>query len=37
MGLSTLPTDESGQAVAYGDEVMITADMLKAFDDEDEE
>ncbi len=36
-GALVLPTDESGEAVAYGDEVMITADMLKMLDDEDEE
>ena len=35
-GALVLPTDESGEAVAYGDEVMITADMLKMLDDEDE-
>lgn len=34
---ATLPTDESGEAVAYGDEVTITADMLKMLDEEDEE
>ena len=35
---ATLPTtDRDGNAVSYGDEVMITADMLKAFDDEDDE
>jgi N utilization substance protein A len=33
---SSLPTDESGRAVSYGDEVMITADMLSALDDEEE-
>jgi N utilization substance protein A len=32
-----LPTDESGQAVSYGDEVMITADMLKMLDFGDDE
>ncbi len=32
-----LPTDGSDEAVAYGDEVTITADMLKMLDDEDEE
>ena len=36
-GPSTLPTDETGRAVSYGEEVVITADMLAAFDDEDEE
>ncbi len=34
---AVLPTDETGQAVSYGEEVMITADMLKMLDDEDEE
>jgi predicted PilT family ATPase len=33
---SVLPTDESGRAVSYGDEVMITADMLSALDEEEE-
>ncbi len=33
----TLPTDESGRAVSYGEEVTITADMLSALDDDDEE
>ena len=33
----TLPTAEGDDAVAYGDEVTITADMLKMLDDEDEE
>lgn len=32
---SAAPTDETGSAVAYGDEVMITADMLKMLDDDD--
>ena len=32
-----LPTAEGDDAVAYGDEVTITADMLKMLDDEDEE
>jgi len=36
-GAVVLPTDESGEAVAYGDEVTITADMLKMLDDEDDE
>ena len=36
-GAVTLPTDETGRAVSYGEEVVITADMLAAFDDEDEE
>jgi len=36
-GAVVLPTDESGDAVAYGDEVTITADMLKMLDDEDDE
>jgi N utilization substance protein A len=34
---AALPTDESGSAVSYGDEVTITADMLKAFDEDEEE
>lgn len=29
-----LPVDDSGSAVAYGDEVMITADMLRGLDDD---
>jgi N utilization substance protein A len=33
---SQLPTDETGHAVSYGDEVTITADMLNALDDEEE-
>jgi N utilization substance protein A len=36
-GARVLPTDESGEAVAYDEEIVITADMLKAFDDEDSE
>ena len=36
-GVAVLPTDETGRAVSYGEEVVITADMLAAFDDEDEE
>jgi len=36
-GAAVLPTDETGRAVSYGDEVTITADMLAAFDDEEEE
>ena len=32
-----VPMDETGQAISYGDEVTITADMLKAFDEDDEE
>lgn len=32
-----LPTDETGRAKSYGEEVMITADMLSALDDDDEE
>jgi len=30
-----LPEDETGSAVSYGDEVMITADMLRMLDDEE--
>lgn len=30
-------TDENGDAISYGDEVTITADMLKMLDEEDEE
>ena len=33
----TLPTGDGDDAVAYGDEVTITADMLKMLDDEDED
>ena len=36
-GAVVLPTDENGDAVAYGDEVTITADMLKMLDEEDDE
>ncbi|MDQ2798122.1 MAG: transcription termination factor NusA, partial [Armatimonadota bacterium] len=36
-GAAILPTDDSGRAVSYGEEVTITADMLSALDDEDEE
>lgn len=32
-----LPTDQTGRAKSYGEEVMITADMLSALDEEDEE
>ncbi|MGO8672788.1 MAG: transcription termination factor NusA [Capsulimonadaceae bacterium] len=37
-GEAALPTDESGRAVSYGDEVMITADMLRNlnFDNDDD-
>jgi N utilization substance protein A len=30
-----LPVDDSGSAISYGDEVMITADMLRGLDDEE--
>ncbi len=36
-GAVVLPTGEQGNAVSYGDEVTITADMLKMMDEEDEE
>ncbi len=36
-GAAVLPTGEDGNAVAYGDEVTITADMLKMLDEEDDE
>ncbi len=35
-GAAVMPTDESGKAVSYGDEVLITADMLSALDDEED-
>jgi len=35
-GAVTLPTDANAAAVSYGEEVTITADMLKAFDDDEE-
>jgi N utilization substance protein A len=36
-GAVVLPTEDAGDAVSYGEEVIITADMLKMLDDEDEE
>jgi predicted PilT family ATPase len=33
---AVLLTDDTGRAKSYGDEVMITADMLSALDDEDD-
>ncbi len=33
---AVLPTDETGRAKSYGEEVTITADMLSALDDDDE-
>lgn len=33
-GARVLPTEETSEAVSYGDEVTITADMLRAFDDD---